>query len=300
MKYKIKIFFLIMLFFPVILFGQDKPINEEWLKIDKSTFLNLMDVLLSNNNSIHFYQKNLKNLGQENQDIGFNAKRHIWHQGGGYVDNWMTICSYKDTIFYCKILITSTDVEKIEILAQRDSTIQNLLNQNWRKKYSESHEYLEFEYLNEELYSKYKTIVKNEFGEFREKEADSLIYNDIQILTSPFENYAFGYACSVAGMPPKGRIAIENIKKYDPTIVKDIILGYNPEGRIYGIEAFLELVEQKKLEMTTEDRNIIKKVLNLNILINECSGCIFTSILAKDLFREKKYRELLKKNDIDL
>jgi hypothetical protein len=300
-----RLFFLITIIFPTILLAQNEPINEDWLKKDKSNFINLMDVILSENYAIDFYQKKIENLDtRANQKIGFGANRYEWVQYGGYISNWMTICTYNDSIFYCKISITSDDVEKMEILAQRDSLILKLLSQNWNRK-SFNHnaglfESFDYEYINKDLYSKFTDCVKIKLGELENNDVDSMLLKDYQILVSPFENYDFGYACYYAGTPPEGRTAIEKIKVNNPNLIRYIIRGYCPEGRIYGIEALLELVDKKQLELTLEDKMIIKKVLNLKIPINRCQGCMVSSILAKDLFNEKEYSKILKKNDIVL
>lgn len=297
---------LIFLFiFPISIFAQKDQINEEWLRKDKSNFINLMDILLSENWEINYFLKKIKNLGiRSNQDIGFDAKRYECAQGGGYISNWISIYTLNDTIFYCKISITSNDVDKMEILAQRDSLILKLLSQNWnRKTYKQNSglfESFDYEYINNGLYSKYKERVKNELGEIYNDIIDSKIQEDYQILISPFEKYDFGYACYFSGTQPEGRIAIENIKNQNPYLVRNIIRGLNPEGRIYGIEALFELIEEGKLELTLDDKQTIEKVLRLKTPINRCQGCMVSSISAYDLFNEKAFLNYIKKNNIVL
>ena len=288
-----------------MLLAQNEPINEDWLEKDKSNFINLMEVLLSDNWEIDFFQKELDNLGERaKQDIDFGAKKYEFAQGGGYISNWINVCTFNDSIFYCKVSITSDDVKKMEILAQRDSLILKLLSQNWNRKAFNHNaglfESFDFEYINSDLYSRFKESVKNELGQLENSLVDSLLHKDYLTLVTPFENYDFGYACYFAGTPPKGRTAIENIKTSNPNLVRDIIRGYSPEGRIYGIEALLELVEKEEVVLTLEDKEIINKVLGLQIPINRCQGCMVSSILAKDLFNEKEYSKILKKNGIVL
>ncbi|HCS21540.1 MAG TPA: hypothetical protein DIW47_13435 [Bacteroidetes bacterium] len=301
----IKLFLLAILLLPTLLSAQNDPLNEDWLQKDKANFLNIMELVLSENSSIDDYKKKIENLNiRNNQDIGFGAKRHDWVQYGGYISTWITLCSYKDTVFYCKLFVTSNDIEKLEILAQRDSSILMLLSRFWNKRNfnpaGELNASLEFEYTNKEVYFRFKESVKNELGELENISVDSGLAEDYQILLFPSENYDFGYACYYAGNPPYGRIAIENIKETNPYLIKNILRGYNPEGRIYALEALLQLAQEEQLKLTSEDIETIKKVLTLDIPIGRCEGCMVSSILAKDLFSEKGYSSLLKKYDIVL
>lgn len=300
-----KLLLILLPFIPIILLAQGERINEDWLKKDKSNFINLMEILLSENKEINFFQQELNNLGvRANQDIGFNAKKYEFAQGGGYISNWIKICTLKDSIFYCKVSITSDDVEKMEILAQRDSSILKLLSQNWNRKSFKQNgglfESFDYEYINQDLYTRFKENVENDFGKIENVQDDSMAHMDYQTLVSPFENYDFGYACYYAGTQPKGRVAIEKIKASNPNLVRSIIKGYSPEGRIYAIEALLELVENGKLTLTIDDKEIIRKVLNLEIPINRCQGCIVSAILARELFKEEKFNRILDKYDIKI
>jgi hypothetical protein len=296
--------FIFLFLSPVLIFAQGESLNEEWLNEDKTNFINLMDVLISDNKEINYFQDELKNIGvRAKQEIGFGAKKYEFAQSGGYISNWINICTLNDSIFYCKVAITSDDVEKMEILAERDSLISKLLR-NWNRKSFKQNgglfESFDYEYINNDLYQAFTDSVAKELGELNNTSIDYTVLNDYQTLTSPFENFDFGYACYIEGAPPIGRTAIENIKLSNPILVKRVIRGYCPEGRIYGVEALLELAEQEKLDLTYSDKKIIKKVLNLKIPINRCQGCMVSSVFAKDLFNEKELKELLVKNGIIL
>lgn len=281
--------------FPLILIGQTEPVNEEWLKKDKSNFLNLMTVILSESNKVEYFENQIENLDiRTNQEIGFGAKRYECAQYGGYITNWISIYTFNNEIFYLEITINIEDMKKMEILAQRDSVILNLISTNWKGRP------FKYNYLNEELHSKFEDSVRIELGELKKATIDPLSLRHYETLVSPFDKYDFGYACYIDGSPPIGRTAIEYIKENEPELLREIIKGYCPEGRIYGIEALIELASEDKLELTEEDILLIDKVINLSIPINRCQGCMVSTISAMKLFNESKYVEFLRMNNIKL
>ena len=120
-----------------------------------------------------------------------------------------------------------------------------------------------------------------------------------QILTDSTTKYDFGYACYFSGRSPKGRIAIDNLTKTkDYATIKRVLNGENNEGIIYAIEALLILNTQNKIELTLNDKNEIKKIIERDLLITRCQGCFVSSIRTLTLFNEKSFKDLLKKNEI--
>jgi hypothetical protein len=287
------------------LWAHREPINRTWLKIDKSNFINLMTVLKSENKSFEFYTETLENIHiRNNQDIGFGARRITAAQYGGYISNWIYICTFKGEVFYCNVSISTSDADKMELLGRRDTVISNMLEKYWTKKSftqdSKSVKTYEYKFVNEDLYLQYMNSTKSKLGEIPNLPIDSSLKEQYDILLFPFEKYDFGYFCYGAGYPPVGRIAIEKVTENNPELLRHIIKGYSPEGRIYGIEAILKLAMDGKMELTPQDIASIKKVLSLDIPINRCQGCMVSSITAKELFNEKEYVKLLKKNNIQL
>ena len=124
---------------------------------------------------------------------------------------------------------------------------------------------------------------------------------DFRILTDSTIQYDFGYACYVGGMPPEGRQAIDNlIEKEDYETIKLVLNGLNNEGKVYAIEALLILNSEKKIELTETEKYKIATIIENDLLIDRCQGCLVSSIKTIDLFNEKSYKALLKKNEIEI
>lgn len=123
---------------------------------------------------------------------------------------------------------------------------------------------------------------------------------ELQILTDSSIKYAFGYFCSVSGMPPKGRQAIDKlVESKNFETIKTVLDGQNNVGKIYAIEALL-LASPKVCVLTEADKEKMKQIINQDYLIVRCEGCEFFSIKTIDLFNEKEYSKLLTKNGIEI
>ncbi|WP_353778075.1 hypothetical protein [Winogradskyella sp. 3972H.M.0a.05] len=125
--------------------------------------------------------------------------------------------------------------------------------------------------------------------------------SDYQILTDSKIKYDFGDACYYGGTPPEGRIAIESLiyrKEYQT--IKSVLDGNNKEGKIYAIEALLTLNLKGKLLLNQADKEKIKSIIEEDILINRCQGCLVSTIKSIDLFNERRFKILLKKNNIKI
>jgi hypothetical protein len=286
------------------LFAQKKPINEDWLKKDRSNLINLAEVFQSEEKDIDFYINNIENLHiHDEQDLGFGAKRYEFTQFGGYLNNDISVCAFNNLIFYCKVSISSKEVRVIDSLIEADSNIFKLLSENWIKKTEMFDNWLyesfDYNYLNDSLVAEYENSVVKELGEQQDIRVDSIVLNDYHLLLYPYKKYDFGnvYCCFDF---PVGEIAIRNIKEQMPALIYNICRGYCPEGRIYGVKALLEMANEDKLILTDDDIELIKKVILLDIPINKCYGCKFSVQLAKDIFNKKDYGEILKKHNITL
>ncbi|WP_018345063.1 hypothetical protein [Cytophaga aurantiaca] len=139
----------------------------------------------------------------------------------------------------------------------------------------------------------------NAYAEDKFIERDTL--TNLQILTDSSVKYAFGYSCSVSGMPPKGRMAINKlVESNNFDAIKAVLDGQNNVGKIYAIEALLSLASKNIYSLTESDKEKIKRIINQDYSIARCEGCLFSTIHIIDLFNEKAYMKLLTKNEIQI
>ncbi|CAA6808745.1 MAG: Unknown protein [uncultured Sulfurovum sp.] len=299
-----KSIFLLLFVVSSSLSANSKPLNEAWLKKDKSNFINLMEVIQSKSSDLEFYKKSIHYFDiRKEENIGFGLKRIHGYQSGGYISNSISILVYQSKVFYIKVEIEGKAIEKIKILKARDTQIQKLLDENWREDaYTLLDSFvvkqLKYETLDEKVYFSFKNQVIKRLGSPLALSVNISLNNEYETLMFPFEQYEFGTACGYAGTRPKGRKAIEIIKTQAPVLLKNIIRGYSLEGRVYGVEALLELSNKGMVKLTKNDIDVIKKVLSLDIPLATCGGCMSYSTNAKQIFQSELYQTLFSKNKL--
>lgn len=124
---------------------------------------------------------------------------------------------------------------------------------------------------------------------------------DYQVLTDSTVKYPFGYSCSKSGMPPKGRMAIDNlVKNKDYQVIRSVLNGDNDEGKMHAIEALLKLNLNKEIVLIDSEKDTIKLIIERNVMIVRCEGCLYSTTTSRELFNEACYKKLLDKNGIEI
>ncbi len=125
-------------------------------------------------------------------------------------------------------------------------------------------------------------------------EVNDTLPQEYKILSDSNFHYDFGESCYLLGKPPLGRKAIETLRLEKRTdLIKAVLNGNNNEGRIYAIEALLQLHEKKECVLTDEEKDKIKLIILSNHIINRCKGNVIISTPSIELFKEDEYKKLL-------
>jgi hypothetical protein len=98
-------------------------------------------------------------------------------------------------------------------------------------------------------------------------------------LTSPIGNRAIGDS--------DGEIAIDallNAERVD--LIENVLIGFNPSGRVYAALALLKLSKKNELVLTADTISTIAKVSNLDIAIRTVRGCLVSSRTAEEILSE--------------
>lgn len=251
-----------------------------WIQKDKSNFKNLTKFISKKDFTIKNVKSEIKSLyiSEENQ-IWKNSSRIKAYQYGGFISHSINIASYKDTIFSMEINISGEDATVLKRIAKKNKKIALELKKNWKysseidwnKKLIENYKYV---FVDKKIKSQFEKNIADDLGEIHDFEVNEELRESYEILIDPLSHYEFGYSCYYETSKPDGRKAIEKIleaKRFD--LLKDIIRGYNPEGRAYGIEALFKINSENKSIISKEDKECIERILKSNIYINECSGC---------------------------
>lgn len=130
--------------------------------------------------------------------------------------------------------------------------------------------------------------------QIRTHQVNDTLPQEYKILSDSTFHYDFGEYCYVLNKPPLGRKAIETLrleKRID--LIKSVLNGNNNEGKVYAIEALLEMHEKKLCTLTQEDKDKIKLIILSNHIINRCEGNIVAPTSTIGLFNEDRYKKLL-------
>jgi hypothetical protein len=91
------------------------------------------------------------------------------------------------------------------------------------------------------------------------------------VLTSPLDDVVIGKHYGDGGGPPPGRREIEALSRApDHELVRAVLRGLNPEGRLY---AAWVLRQRTDTHMLPVDENAIRTLLALPQLVHTSEGC---------------------------
>ncbi|OWP85515.1 hypothetical protein BWK60_13700, partial [Flavobacterium covae] len=270
-----------------------KSLNLEWLKLDLENLNNIISIA-NNKKALEndsFFKKSIINFDlRDTKDLGFGLTLIDGAQYGGYVTTWVKALTYKNKIIQYEFSYTINDFEIVNYLIKNNTDLKSkiILKQTDVAPYS-------LNYINELSYQNFTNKAKKKLGKINLKidntnEKLKAAYN---LLTDPINTYDFGKYCYEGSSQPEGYKAINYlISSNNLNIIKEIIKGYNPEGRLYAIEAILVAASENKIVLTNEDKALIKKILKLNILIKKCDGCkVFKTYVGEIL--DSKLKKLI-------
>jgi len=125
---------------------------------------------------------------------------------------------------------------------------------------------------------------------------------DYELLVDSLSSLEFGQNCGFLGdSQPKGRKAISNlISDQHYLLIRSVLDGYNNEGRVYAIEALLELNIKGDLILTETEKQKIKNIIEEDFEFDRCLGSESETTYTLWLFAEDKYKRLLELNKIKI
>ena len=235
-------------------------------------------------------------------DVGFECSYYCFHLWGS--STTISVFQYRAKTMYYAIQ-SEKDKDSLfrHILTKEPSIKRRLARMNGYDKSDSLYS------LNTVLYDEYKHNVANTLNVplvtypkkvDTSKTALMRIYSKhYHTLLDPFTRYPFGSNCGGVGggegAEAPGERAILYFAGYlkDTPTVKSIITGYNPEGRIYAIFQLLLMARNNEYHLTTEDKALINKVLDLDIIIHACEGCIGQYVKGRDAVKLLRGASLL-------
>ncbi len=263
-------------------------LRQEWLEIDRALLKSLVETLNSECGHLDCLTTGLPGAQESsNESLGFGARRHEYAWYGGHTTVRIVVVSFKKRILMIKAdVVTSRRQLLIEKILGEDEVLKQGFWRLFRKREVADTERGSFRHyeLKEQEFGLLADAVASSLGEPREIEPEESVAEDYQFLFYPLEIYDYGVECYYGMEAPVGRQAVNRlVEKKKIKLIRNISRGYNPEGRLYAIEALHTLSLNGGYTLTAGDKRLFKKVLSLNILIRYCGGCMVSRVKARDL-----------------
>lgn len=218
-----------------------------------------------------------------NFDFEFGAKGYSNGKSGGYTIITVTVRSFHEKQISFQITVS----------ASRSSwqLIRIPFIEAWKERvrlpFRETDRGIIYEVVDQGVLETYKTAIAEIIGKPQTLSIPDDLKEDYDFLTAPFvEIDVSEERCGYGLNYLPGKVAIDRIIKENRVdIVASILRGYNHGGRVIAAIALLKLKKQGHvLEPITEQT--LQKVLNLDLAIISCAGCISFPTTAKSLVSE--------------
>ena len=136
---------------------------------------------------------------------------------------------------------------------------------------------------------------------FKERANKKRFGDPYKMLIDANSPLVYGSDCWKSGRQTQGSIAINKLLKAKKfTKIKKILDGHNTVGKVFAIEALLELAICEKIELSNIEKAKIKTIIRSNEIIYLCRGCLKTTIGLEELFNQSKFKKMLKENGISI
>lgn len=256
-----------------------KALNSEWLRSDIALAQKTKSALGTDNARNADLSAFLKRLGPskepEARDLGSGIKQLSFPLPGGYSSIWFSVAAIDKKI----VALECTELISRDWWDQVAPEIQKAWGSTALKRSKNGFEVAS--YIDKALVNK---ISEREFGAVKTSAIPADLQSSFDTLTSPLERMDVGSSCYIDGGQPRGKEAIEVLKKANRLdLIRAVLRSCNPEARTYAALALLEL---KKA--APDDLAVIDKLKKSTMQINVCHGCIVSSQTFADLLREQQ------------
>ncbi len=257
-----------------------KPIKPEWLEKDVRTLGLAKSALPLDHKTVSelltvWEQGTIK----ASRPLGFGATRYELVLPGGYVGMQIAFVAHQDSVVALSMrqqtwttpAVLDHLIKAWGDIAQRDA------NSIW------------YEYRNPVGLGQLQDAISQALGSC-EIEVPAQHQQAYAVLTDPLEKYDYGTFCYIGGTPPPGRKAIQHLLAAPASgVIRAVLRSPHPEARVYAVEAMLEL-EQRGVSIAEADWDAMRKIVELELAICVCEGCIVSQRTAKEIFGDALHR----------
>lgn len=278
--------FIIIFIIPFIGSSQNE-IKPEWIETDVAIFKHFFDNFpLDSETTINDLMTNLERFKDASHDsIGFDGILYWWILPGGTTSINSHIVTYHGKVAIAETIIYKDYIKGLNRVFEKDTSIREKFMQYFNLQvnpnYFNDSVYI-YTFKNDSIFKNYKMHLAEYLGKQEDVDLTQCEF-EYNLLNTPTGRYQFeSYFRKRNDYPPFNAInKLINENRID--CIKNIIRGYSLPGRMYGTAALLQLAKEKAYKLSDVDKELIDKVLNLNLKVE--SGYDLTSYV--------KYRDCI-------
>ncbi len=270
---------------------QAAELQEEWLELDRVVVESLVKALSAECTHVGCLASMLVGVHEsKGESLGFSAQRRAFSQFGGYVTARTIVISYKKRIAALEVEVV---VSKRQLIIDKIFTENAQLKRDFweffqeKKHEGEDRVVLRYFKLKPQEFGPMEKAVAAKLGKPDKLEPPKELAEDYDFLFYPTRVYDYGWSCYYSGEKPVGREAMDRlVEKKEVALIRNILKGYNPVGRLYAMEALHTMSLKGEYSLTKQDKRLFETVLGLSTPVRYCEGCIVSRVKAKDIRAE--------------
>ena len=204
------------------------------------------------------------------EPIGFNGFLYWWILPGGTITINSHIVIFQNRIAIAETIIYKDDIKGLNRILKKDSQFKDKFLKYFtlqvNPKYFNDSVYIHT-FINDSILKKYKKNVAKHLGKQKELNLSQFAF-EYNLLNKPTGRYYFdqSYFNSITDYPPvMATKALVEHNKLD--CLFNIVKGYSLPGRMYGVTGILKLVQQNRYKLTSSDKELLNKVLKLDLRV---------------------------------
>lgn len=264
---------LIILFIIPFFTSAQKEIKQEWIEMDVAIFQHFFETfpLKTKTNEDDLLKKLDRFKTAECDSIGFGAALHCWILPGGTITINSNIVTFRGSIVMAQTTIYKDYIHRLNGVFERDKTIKEKFEKYFKlqiNKHNFNDSIYLYSYVNTSNTEKYRKNVAKYLGDQKKVDSSQCEF-EYNLLEEPTGRYQFdeSYFRSSKDYPPVWA-SNKLVKEKRTDCLLNIIRGYSLPGRMYGITAILQLVEKGEYSLTNQDKELIRKVLKMDLYVN--------------------------------
>lgn len=253
------------------------PVNQDWLRSDEKRIAQVRDAFGRAELTVELLREIAGSSDvREDRVIGFGARRVRLALYGGYTTIWMNLLA-EEPDEHGRSRVVALELEQ-RGSAESWAAVAPTLHKAWAgspaaSALGERESAITYERRDAARLAALRAKIEKALGAVSAAEVPSGLARAFGRLTSPHEELVIGRSCFSDGGPPPGAEDIRALAaagRHD--LVRSVLRGFNPEGRVWAVHALLEHARTGGV-LDEADKRAIDVLRALPLKLACCDGC---------------------------